>query len=114
METTACSFSEGINVMMTREVGLPLSRAIRAFGPGRYETAARSIQNVRDIAHRFGGSHAQRDVLTLTLIEAAIRSGQSCLAEHYIAERTILRSGGSWGPRLFRRSVDSLLPGVSK
>jgi tetratricopeptide (TPR) repeat protein len=114
MEATACSSSDGTNVMMTRDVGLPLSRAIRAFGQGRYETAARSIQNVRDIAHRFGGSHAQRDVLTLTLIEAAIRSRQSCLAEHYIAERTILRPGGSWGPRLLRRSADSNLLGVSK
>jgi hypothetical protein len=41
------------------------------------------IEPVRDIAHRFGGSHAQRDVLTLTLIEAAIRSGRRERAEHY-------------------------------
>ena len=35
---------------------------------------------MRNIAHRFGGSHAQRDVLDLTLIEAALRAGQHALA----------------------------------
>ena len=94
----------GINVMMTRDVGLPLCRAIRAFGQERYADTAALIEPVRDIAHRFGGSHAQRDVLTLTLIEAAIRSGQHRLAQHYIAERTTLRPGGNWGPRLLRRA----------
>jgi hypothetical protein len=62
------------------------------------------IEGVRDIAHRFGGSHAQRDVLTLTLIEAAIRNGQSNLAQHYIAERTVLRPSGSLGRRLLNRA----------
>jgi tetratricopeptide (TPR) repeat protein len=95
----------GINVMMTRDVGLPLCRAIQAFGEERYAEAARLIEPVRDIANRFGGSHAQRDVLTLTLIEAAIRSGQHRLAQHYIAERTVLRPGGKWGSRLLRRAT---------
>ena len=36
---------------------------------------------------------------------AAIRSGQHRLAQHYIAERTILRPGGQWGPRLLRRAT---------
>jgi hypothetical protein len=94
----------GINVMMTRDVGLPLCQAIRAFGDGRYGEARTLIESVRDIANRFGGSHAQRDVLTLTLIEAAIRAGQRRHAQHYIAERTVLRAGGSWGPRLLRRA----------
>ena len=94
-----------LNVMMTRDVGLPLSRAIQTFGPERYAEAVRLIEPVRDIANRFGGSHAQRDVLTLTLIEAAIRSGQHRLAQHYIAERTVLRPGGKWGSRLLRRAT---------
>lgn len=94
----------GTNLMMTRDVGLPLSRGVLAFGQGRYNEAIAWIEPVRDIAHRFGGSHAQRDVLTLTLIEAAIRSGRRQLAEHYIAERTMLKSGDHWGPRLLRRA----------
>jgi tetratricopeptide (TPR) repeat protein len=94
----------GINVMMTRDVGLPLCRAIQAFGRGQYDDAVALIEPVRDIAHRFGGSHAQRDLLTLTMIESAIRSGQRRRAQHYIAERLILRPGGKWGQRLQRRA----------
>ena len=94
----------GTNVAMTREVGLPVCLAIRAFGRGLYSETIRLIERVRDTAHRFGGSHAQRDVLTLTLIEAAIRNGQSNLAQHYIAERTVLRPSGSLGRRLLNRA----------
>jgi tetratricopeptide (TPR) repeat protein len=103
MEATVKENS-GTNAMMTRDVGLPLCRAMRAFGQERYEDVVSLIGPVRDIAYRFGGSHAQRDVLTLTLIEGAIRSGQYKLAQHYIAERTILRPRGHWGLRLLRRA----------
>ena len=61
--------------MMSRDVGVPLARGIDAFGRGDYATAIDRIEPVRDIAHRFGGSHAQRDLVTLTLIEAALRGG---------------------------------------
>ena len=40
-----------------------------------------ALRGVREFAHRFGGSHAQRDLLDLTLIEAALRSGQAALAK---------------------------------
>src|SRR3546814_16736286 len=46
---------------------------------------------VRTIAHRFGGSHAQRDVLSQTLIEAALRDNQGRLARALMAERTDLK-----------------------
>lgn len=43
------------------------------------------------MAHRFGGSHAQRDLLDLTLIEAATRSGDKPLAAALAAERLALK-----------------------
>ena len=49
--------------------------------------AARLLRPVRSRAHRFGGSHAQRDVLDLTLIVAASRAGQNRLAAALLAER---------------------------
>ena len=104
LESTVENSAGGINVMMTRDVGLPLCRAIRAFGQERYSDAVALIEPVRDIAHRFGGSHAQRDVLTLTMIEAAIRIRRYRHAQHYIAERTVLRPGGNWGRRLLSRA----------
>ena len=59
---------------------------------------------MRDIANRFGGSHAQRDLISLTLIEAALRGGDGARARHYLAERRVLKSEASrWGPRLEAR-----------
>ncbi len=97
--------STGTNAAMSRDVGLPLAQGIEAFGRGRYAEAIELIEPVRDIAQRFGGSHAQRDVITLTLIEAAIRGGQSARAAHFIAERNAQKPGGAWGMRLARRAA---------
>jgi len=75
------------NALFTREVGHPLTLALRAFGRGRYEETVRIIRDARESAHRFGGSHAQRDLLDLTLIESALRSGRTALARAFTAER---------------------------
>ena len=75
------------NERMTREVGLPLARAFAAYGAGRWAEAAEGLLRVRDRAHLFGGSHAQRDILTLTLLDAAVRAGERPLAAHILAER---------------------------
>jgi hypothetical protein len=75
------------NALFTREVGHPLTLAFQAFGEGRYVETVRIIREVRESAHRFGGSHAQRDVLDLTLIESALRSNQMPLATALSAER---------------------------
>jgi tetratricopeptide (TPR) repeat protein len=94
----------GSNRAMAREVGRPICAAIRAFGRGRWEEAVDRLEPVRDIAARFGGSHAQRDVLTLTLIEAALRGGQHALARHYVAERLVSKPASRWGRRLHART----------
>jgi hypothetical protein len=78
---------DGDNARFTREVGHPVARAIKAFGEGDYAQTVRLLRPIRNIAHGFGGSHAQRDVLDLTLIEAALRSGQKSLAVALAGER---------------------------
>jgi hypothetical protein len=83
------------NATFTREVGVPVARAIRSFGEGAYAEAVRLLRPVREIAHRFGGSHAQRDVIDRTLLEAARRSGQLALARAIEAERSALRPAGA-------------------
>jgi tetratricopeptide (TPR) repeat protein len=93
----------GSNAAMSRDVGLPLALAIVDYGRSRYASAADGIEAVRDIAQRFGGSHAQRDLLTLTLIEAATRAGDRTRAAHYITERLVHKPGSAWGSRLMRR-----------
>jgi hypothetical protein len=54
------------------------------------------LRPLRSHAHRFGGSHAQRDVIDLTLIEAANRSQQKALGAALAAER-LARRGASNG-----------------
>jgi hypothetical protein len=81
---------DGDNVQFLRDVGLDATRAIHAFGAGRFDEAVQRLRPLRSHAARFGGSHAQRDLIDLTLIAAAQRSGQSLLADalqHERAER---------------------------
>jgi hypothetical protein len=81
------------NVAFTRDVGHPLALGIKAFGDGNYREAVRLLRPIRGIAHRFGGSHAQRDVIDLTLIEAALRAGDKPLSGSLAAERFDARPG---------------------
>ncbi len=83
--------AEDDNAGFTREVGHGVTRAIRAFGAQDYAETVRLLRPVRNIAHRFGGSHAQRDLLDLTLIEAARRDGQTALARALTAERNAVK-----------------------
>lgn len=75
------------NAGFTREVGQAATRAIKAFADGRYEQAVELLRPVRHVAHRFGGSHAQRDVIDQTLIEAARRAGMTALFAALVHER---------------------------
>jgi tetratricopeptide (TPR) repeat protein len=91
------------NAAMTREVGLPLADGLASFAQKRYMQAIDAIESVRDTANLFGGSHAQRDLLTLTLIDASIRAGDGRRAQHYIAER-LMHKPTAWSQRLLARS----------
>lgn len=75
------------NAAFTRDVGRPICRALVAFTDGDYRTAVELLREVRPMTHRFGGSHAQRDVFDLTLIEAALRSGDAAMAAALVQER---------------------------
>src|SRR4029450_7088259 len=75
---------DNTNAAMTRDVGLPLAEGMIAFARGRYRDAVAMLEPARDGAHRFVGSHAQSDVITLTLIEAAIRDRDRTRAQHYV------------------------------
>jgi tetratricopeptide (TPR) repeat protein len=78
---------DGTNAMMAREVGLPASRAIVAFGRGDYAETVERLAGLRLYANRFGGSNAQRDLIDWTLVEAAIRAGDGQRARAFVNER---------------------------
>ncbi|RKT43002.1 tetratricopeptide repeat protein [Thiocapsa rosea] len=96
----------GDNRFFVREVGSPVTRAIHAFGEGDYAETVRLLRPARDRANRFGGSHAQRDLIDLTLIEAALRDGQLALARALIAERVDLKPDSASARALAARAGD--------
>jgi hypothetical protein len=83
----------GDNVAFTREVGNPVARAIKAFRDGNYAATVELMRPIRSYSHRYGGSHAQRDLIDLTLIEAAARGGQEQLAAALRVERADRKQG---------------------
>jgi hypothetical protein len=81
----------GDNAGFLRDVGADATLAMQAFVQGRHGDCVELLRPLRSRAHRFGGSHAQRDLIDLTLIEAAARDGQQLLAEALRHERAALR-----------------------
>jgi hypothetical protein len=96
----------GSNAAMTREVGLPVCSAIRAFADGFHDLAIDLLLSARPIAHRFGGSNAQRDIITLTLIEAALRGDRANLARALTAERIDFKPSSPFNWTLAARALD--------
>jgi tetratricopeptide (TPR) repeat protein len=96
----------GTNAMMSREIGVPACRGLAAFGRGDYGQAIELLLPLRAKANRFGGSHAQRDLFSWTLTEAAIRLGDRALADAFVAERLSWKPGSpinrAWAMRAGR------------
>jgi hypothetical protein len=88
----------GDNALFAGEVGLPVMQALHAFGHKDYDRTIELLRDVRSKAARFGGSHAQRDLIDLTLIAAAGRGGERSLEQALLAERAaakpLVREGG--------------------
>jgi hypothetical protein len=81
----------GSNVAMTAEIGLPICRAVVAYGQERWSRVVEELAPIRRRLQLFGGSHAQRDAWQRTLLEAALRGGELDLARALIAERLAVR-----------------------
>jgi len=99
----AALHGEADNAAFTRDVGQAATLAIQAFGRGDHARAVNLLRPVRSTAHRFGGSHAQRDLLDLTLIEAASRSGNKPMAAALAAERLAMKPRSPLAQRLAGR-----------
>lgn len=100
----AAAVDGGDNAYMTRKVGLPLAEGFIAFEAGRYNDAVEKIASTRGLAQRFGGSHAQRDILSLTAFHAALRGGFAETAEAFAAERLAHKPQSPWAGRLAARA----------
>ncbi|MEV0501179.1 tetratricopeptide repeat protein [Streptomyces spectabilis] len=91
------------NAAMTARIGLPVCRALVAYGQRRYAQAVGLLLPVRRCLQEFGGSHAQRDALQKTLVEAALRAGEDDLGRTLLSERLALRSRCPYNQRAWAR-----------
>ena len=82
--------------VMTSRVGLPVCRSLVAFGDGDYAQVLDELWPVRTRLHEFGGSHAQRDAVERTLLEAAIRAQRSDVARALVSERLGVRESSTY------------------
>lgn len=87
------------------ETGADLVAGFAAFWQGRHGDAIDLLWRARSIANRFGGSHAQRDVIDWTLTEAALRGGQRATAEALAHERLALRPHSGVNRDFLRRAL---------
>jgi hypothetical protein len=94
------------NAIITRELGLPLARAIVAMSHGRHAEAVELLLPVRSRMNRIGGSHAQRDLVQLTCIEATLRCGNGRLARALVSERTEQKPTSPFNWELTARALD--------
>jgi tetratricopeptide (TPR) repeat protein len=91
---------ERSSVRLARIETLAVCRGFAAFAQGDYARAVDVLFPVRTLAARFGGSHAQRDILDLTLIEAALRDKQFAFARS-LANARAERKHDAPGPLRF-------------
>jgi tetratricopeptide (TPR) repeat protein len=98
------------NQAMAREVGLPLQRALLAFARGEHAAAVDALWTLRGVAHRFGGSHAQRDLIDQTLLAAAAKSGSARRAQGQALLEERIMNGNKAATPLTRRWLQELSP----
>ncbi|MBK1779979.1 tetratricopeptide repeat protein [Advenella sp. WQ 585] len=96
----------------TQKHTLPLIEGFIAFWRKDYQTAIEQLYGARFIANSFGGSHAQRDIIDLTLIEAAIRAGQPELARALANERLALKPNSRLNQGFLARSKSWAVSGI--
>ncbi len=75
------------NHAMAAEVGLPMMQAFIDFSRGRMHQCIERLLPLRAFAHRFGGSHAQRDLIDQTLLAAASGGRDRALGRALLNER---------------------------
>jgi hypothetical protein len=97
---------------MTSAVGLPVCRSLLYFGHRNYSAVLDELLPIRTRVHEFGGSHAQRDAVERTLLEAAIRDPRPDLALALVSERLSVRecNAYAWSKRASLLAVTSDRP----
>lgn len=91
----------GTNAVVAGDVGVPLCRGLLDHRQGRYAEAVERLMPIRYDIYKIGGSHAQRDLLAMILIDAAVKAGQDGLARALLSERVAQRPKDPWSWRAY-------------
>lgn len=81
----------GERAALSAAFGVPLMDALLALAGTRPAIAVGILRELRPRLHAIGGSRAQRELVELVLIEAALRAGEASLARGLIDARRLLR-----------------------
>ena len=73
------------------EVEIPLAGAVLAHRKGDYTRVVTLMEPIRHAIVHIGGSHAQRDLFTEMLLDAALKSGRTGLARSILADEAKAR-----------------------
>jgi len=92
------------NALITAEIGLPLAEALIAYRRADFPTTIDRLEPIRYALHRIGGSHAQRDLFAMILLDAAIRAERTDLARSLAAERLCRMPGNAWTLDAYERA----------
>ncbi|MGL5001313.1 MAG: tetratricopeptide repeat protein, partial [Casimicrobium sp.] len=96
------------NYAMTRDVGIHVLKGIYAFAHEAYNGVLEHLMPIRRRLHEFGGSHAQRDVVLKTLIEAALRCNQFDVAQALLSERIAVRPRSPYNWQKYAVALDGI------
>jgi tetratricopeptide (TPR) repeat protein len=99
---------KGTVAPIMRDVGIAACQGLAAYRAGDHHRAVDMLLPIRYEIYRIGGSHAQRDLFSATLIEAALNCGRHSLARALTAERcaAMPHSAPAW--RLRARALDGI------
>jgi tetratricopeptide (TPR) repeat protein len=92
--------ARGTTARVHASIGRALCEAAVAWRSRDHARVVPRLQPVLGELWRIGGSHAQRDLFTLILLDSAIRTGNPALARTLRAARAALRPNGALPPQL--------------
>lgn len=90
------SESDDDNAEITGAIGLPLAHALVAHRSGDHEAVMNLLLPLRYNLHLLGGSHAQRDLFSMVLINSAMASDRPNIAKMLISERLARFPENAW------------------
>ena len=86
--------SQGVTGRIHADFGRDLCEAMVAWRAKDHARVVERLAPARKSLRQVGGSHAQRDLFTLVLLDSALRSGNKSLAQAVISERKAQRPAG--------------------